>query len=93
MICRRRIVGVRWRWRVHLASDPFPRTIPPLAHDLAFRSEIHARLKAIRSDIEALEAKHVEEVANEYNINVHELAASERGALERLNSLKDEVRF
>ena len=45
---------------------------------------------AIRSDIEWLEAKHVEEVANELNIKVHELAASERGALERLNSLKDE---
>ena len=48
------------------------------------------RLLAIRSDIESLEAKHVEEVANELNFKVHELAANERGALERLNSLKDE---
>jgi hypothetical protein len=45
---------------------------------------------AIRSDIESLETKHVEEVANELNFKVHELAANERGALQRLNSLKDE---
>jgi hypothetical protein len=48
------------------------------------------RLLAIRSDIESLEGKHVEEVANELMFKVHELAANERGALERLNSLKDE---
>lgn len=69
------------------ALHPIP-TLP--CYHVTLPPSYISRLLAIRSDIESLEGKHVEEVANELNFKVHELAANERGALERLNSLKDE---